>query len=777
MLVYKIWFLLCFRYYVIYSQVTIPETLKECYINRTKNEMLLPLNLRTFIDILRKAETETFTTMDIRTFSSSLLHRFKFDGVEYIEGLHETEGILPFIASGTQRTKNRIIEELVPGDADAFPSKILSQIERCTLHFAISNTVNEYKSKNTNSMCQEIGNREKLTGRTISINAIDCPREYGVILTPYGTIAPGAVIGAIAASLQHQNVILNQLLASPAVTFTNVNYNEDQIDLIIPKDQLINERSMWQQSINTSQMSIDNVWLTTIAGDLGEMAIYQGPLVEERMTLGVTGFWNSTIYPNIYYLTKNPDSYDATRAEIVGDIDGLILAHNLQTWIDNFNSLRLSQIFDMYYSDQGINFDSNIKACNRKLAFTQVTSKTILREQTHAVSYLLAYRNSVAYISDEALKRLINYAVDIFTNYTEKHLLTESHCYNKNIQLQAEVIIVFDGAWTPDYTKDFISVLLEDLDVSIYGSKMGILHGSTGNWLLNVTNSPSFAYETIYNFTKVSWPSQLNYTKTLQTIFTYLNITLQENQKNHVIGNLGQVIILLVPLAYMTDTEIRSALMLLQQIKLYYPDVHFLYYTSEYNAYLFQSFIISKEDHLIKTLQIDDIIEYFNTVSWLLRPLPNINTNTENYKNQMENYVAPSQSILYKLHSHWRKNTRKTAVTFHNVGYGEIKVCSWNQVNDVEKKYNEYCKDASGHKDIILTDYTFCPENKLCPDIYYRVQNVTSLRKCTELECKTPDHVRYIVRIENTYYRSGANRDIITTILSTWIFPLFIIFK
>lgn len=52
------------------------------------------------------------------------------------------------------------------------------------------------------------------------------------------------------------------------------------------------------------------------------MVIYQGPLVQARMTLGVTGFWNSTIYPNIYYLTKNPDSYDATRAEIVGDIDG-----------------------------------------------------------------------------------------------------------------------------------------------------------------------------------------------------------------------------------------------------------------------------------------------------------------------------------------------------------------------------------------------------------------------------------------------------------------------
>ncbi|KAI4487516.1 hypothetical protein M0804_005665 [Polistes exclamans] len=775
MLIYKIWFLLCFGYCVVYSQVTIPDPLKECYINRTKNEILLPFNIRTFIDILQKAEIETFTTMDMRTFSSSLLHRFKFDGVEYVEGLHESEGILPFIGRGTQRTKNIIIEELVPGNADAFPSKVLSQLERCTLHFAISNTINKYKSDDINNLCQKIGNREKLTGRTISINATDCPREYGVILTPYGTIAPGAIIGAIAASLEHQSITLNQLFAASATTCTNV--NEDEIDFIIPKDKMIIERSMWQQSINTSEITIDNIWLTTIAGDLGEMVIYQGPLANEKMTLGVTGFWNSTIYPNIYYLTKNPDSYDATRAEIVGDIDGLILARNLETWTANFHSLRLSQIFDMYYSDQGINFNPNIKACNRKTTFAQVTSKTILAEQTHAVSYLLAYRNSIAYISEEALKRLVNYAVDTFINYTEKHLLTESHCRNKNVQLPAEVIIAFDGAWTPDYTMDFISVLLEDLDVSIYGSKIGILHGSTGNWLLNVTNRPSVAYEAIYNFTKVSWPSQFNYTNTLQTIFTYLNVTLEENQKNHVIGNLGQIIILLVPLAFMTNVQQQSVLMLLQQIKLYYPDVHFLYYTSEYNAYLFQPFIMSEEDHLIKTLQIDDIINHFSAVHWLLRPLPNINVTTENHKNQMENYIAPSQSILYKLHGHWRKNTKKITVTFHSVGYGEITVCSWIQFNSTKKKYNEYCRDADGHKDIILNDYTLCPNKKMCPHIYYRVQHVTSLRKCAELTCRTPDHVRYIVRIESTYYKNSASRNILSIILSTFVFLLFIFFK
>lgn len=38
-----------------------------------------------------------------------------------------------------------------------------------------------------------------------------CTKQQGVILTPYGTVTPGAIIGAIAASLQYQNVAVSQL--------------------------------------------------------------------------------------------------------------------------------------------------------------------------------------------------------------------------------------------------------------------------------------------------------------------------------------------------------------------------------------------------------------------------------------------------------------------------------------------------------------------------------------------------------------------------------------
>lgn len=49
------------------------------------------------------------------------------------------------------------------------------------------------------------------TAKSMFLDLWNCPKEYGVILTPYGTIAPGAIIGAIAASLQRQNVPLIQI--------------------------------------------------------------------------------------------------------------------------------------------------------------------------------------------------------------------------------------------------------------------------------------------------------------------------------------------------------------------------------------------------------------------------------------------------------------------------------------------------------------------------------------------------------------------------------------
>lgn len=53
------------------------------------------------------------------------------------------------------------------------------------------------------------------------------------------------------------------------------------------------------------------------------MVVYQGPILGANMELGAAGFWNNTMRPHVYYLKSSKNGYfDATRAEIVGDIDG-----------------------------------------------------------------------------------------------------------------------------------------------------------------------------------------------------------------------------------------------------------------------------------------------------------------------------------------------------------------------------------------------------------------------------------------------------------------------
>lgn len=144
------------------------------------------------------------------------------------------------------------------------------------------------------------------------------------------------------------------------------------------------------------------------------------------------------------------------------------------------------------------------------------------------------------------------------------------------------------------YNSVCFRTLIQDLDVSMYGSKMGIIHGTSGEWLLNVTNSPSIAFQALNNFTNTTCkidcfikifitffyvivnnifigPTKFNYTRVLETVSIYLERTWEYNYKNQIIGNFGQVVILLIPLAHMSNNEKESVIILLRQLKHAHP--------------------------------------------------------------------------------------------------------------------------------------------------------------------------------------------------------------
>lgn len=122
------------------------------------------------------------------------------------------------------------------------------------------------------------------------------------------------------------------------------------------------------------------IFIIEIIGDLAEVALRQGPKNKDiKLNVGLNGHWNSTALPRWYFLNSN-SNYEMTTAEIRGDLDGLILANETGKWYSRIPNLRLSQIFDMYYSPVGF-FDSSIRACNRRTLFTSVAPNETLVAQ------------------------------------------------------------------------------------------------------------------------------------------------------------------------------------------------------------------------------------------------------------------------------------------------------------------------------------------------------------------------------------------------------------
>ncbi|XP_008544893.1 uncharacterized protein LOC103569388 [Microplitis demolitor] len=720
----------------------IPNYLEECYTNKTLSGPRLPMTLNVLIDIFRKVEIFTQTSVDLRLMVTSMLHRFKFDGIEYHEVKSSYE-ILPFSGTGNQRIKNQVVNEFIPGNPYIFPVEALSLIERCTLHRAISNTVADHNQPDS-KLCTDRPT-EKIYAKSSGRNKKLCPLEEGIILTEFGTVAPGTLIAAIAAALQHQNVAVKLLYDS--IQNDEHDFNDYEVDFVIPKHEISLNKSMWFSSLSKSNARVDNIWLATIAGELAELVVYQGPIKADKMSLGSSGFWDSTMRPMLFFLLNKDDSYDVTRAEIVGAVDGFIIANSLKTWMSHFSNLRLSQIFDIYYSSKGAFFDSDIAACERGKVFWYHGSRQMLKEQTYAVSQVLAYKKSVSYMTDDALDMMVNYAVNKFTNYVNNNLFTELRCHKEKKYPNVEIFVAFDGSWSQEYTQDFLSVLIEDLNVSIYGSKIGILDGNTGKWILNTTNSSSTAYEIIYQLnSSISWPTNLNLSITLDSIDGYLTKMWDKKSASHQIGTLGQVILFLAPRTIVQSSrEIKSSL---NKLKQNHPDVNIIYYVSKENLQGFKDLLITPEDYLIDTAGVDDIVNYVMTIPRSLRR--SCSKNDSSPRDQVEDYVRPRESIIYRLDAQWRRNTQRISMSVVSVGYGSFEVCWWTQLegNIIKNKFD--CRELSRHMEFIINDTQDCRDRSInCPAIYYQIRGLSSSKKCAEIECRTPEYIRYILRLSS----------------------------
>lgn len=227
----------------------------------------------------------------------------------------------------------------------------------------------------------------------VASNAISqCPVENGVIRTTWGTISVGPLLAGIAAGVVQQSVTTRELL-------------------LLTKAYSHGRRGGRQQTL----LSVDNRWAATLAGDLAEVALLQGPMTRD-VNVGASGAWNSTAVPRWYFLSQR-ERLEMTDAEIRGGIDGMVLALNIQNWRSQASQLRLSQVLDMYYSQRGV-FSSDIKSCNRRSLFTQNAPIAQLQAQTTAFSTVLDREMQLRVtLSNDAIRQFSSSAAQALTTH------------------------------------------------------------------------------------------------------------------------------------------------------------------------------------------------------------------------------------------------------------------------------------------------------------------------------------------------------------------------
>lgn len=204
-------------------------------------------------------------------------------------------------------------------------------------------------------------------GQVDGNNAISqCPVENGVLYSPWGAISAGTVLAGLAAGLAPQTVNVREL---------------------VDQDHMGSYR-MARQSTGTV---VDNRYAATLSGDTAEGVLRQSP---DAIQVGAAGAWNNTAVPHWYFLSQR-NRLEHTDAEIRAGIDGLLLGLRINEWHQNQQSLRLSQVLDMYYSQRGIfgggvtdAGDTSLRACNRRNMFSTI-DQVVLRQQAIAFTTVL----------------------------------------------------------------------------------------------------------------------------------------------------------------------------------------------------------------------------------------------------------------------------------------------------------------------------------------------------------------------------------------------------
>ncbi|XP_011055834.1 PREDICTED: uncharacterized protein LOC105146903 [Acromyrmex echinatior] len=778
---------------------SITSTLRECYENKDllEKDNRLPHTLNTLIAILRKIENIESQNMDLRALTVAIMHRFRQDGIVKNPNVVEQSGVLPYKAGIQAQKYVQIIHFIPETTSRLLDDNIITDIERCTLHFMLSSSIEMYERGDENKVCRLTGpfrsvrsvisnyslntnldmhddvetltpeqidvitsNKDEITKHVFDANAMysefppnhpktarlvdkplsSCPVENGVIKTAWGPVSAGPLIAGIAAGLQPEDVALSEI------------FSEDNAE----------------RRANLSNLTLDNKWIATITGDLAEVILMQGPTnnKDEKFVVGVDGNWNSSALPRWYFLTNN-SKLQFTAAEIRGDIDGFILAREIEALFSKIPKLRLSQILDLYYSSRGL-FNPTIRACNRKTLFENISSQ--ISEQTFSASLVLEEYLHKATISDDKMENFATQATEQLASYVNSmdNDLSCNKTGNFDVtQIAIDLTIIIDITWSFNEIQSIIANILDKIDINQYNSQFTIINGHDGSIILNTTNSIlDFGLYNINNYTNnVTNGINFDLPKSFDKLWVLQKKKL--NDTRYDLGNVKSDVVLIIP--YTSSISSSDKEYCIQQIKNMreqVPDTTLFILT--YGSIDRWTDLISSTNLFTVQTTAGDIGNSATITKLISRikqvPQRLINTQCgENYvsvgkSNSFINYIEPNSVVFYRMHPNYFFSTESdhvSKITIHSDD--NLKVCksrrfqNINETNDcVSINNNAYTIEFScGDAGLI----------HLCDPLHLLISaNSSTINfKYGPDECRFPHMIKYTISYENLVCESNAN--------------------
>nr|XP_012151284.1 PREDICTED: uncharacterized protein LOC100884048 isoform X3 [Megachile rotundata] len=679
-------------------------SLRECYENKylLTRDNRLPHTFDTFVSILRKIENTEGLNMDLRSLSVALLHRFRQDGIAPNPRVNIQDGITPYAPISYQFFRHAQTLRLIPGNAMLFPNNSITDVERCTLHFMLSSTIDIFERGDEAEVCRITNAKRSVRATSMdnkaatksTINDVEtlsseeiktmthrkdkdarvtvdpnsyypelppnhpdiarlsslpplskCPVENGVVKTRWGTVSLGSVLAGIAAATQPEITTLRDLQPT----------------------------TLQKNNTNISGLTLDNKWIATLAGDLAEVALRQGPTQDstDKLSIGATGNWNSTALPRWYFLTTN-EKTEMTTAEIRGDLDGLILAREISKWYSRIPSLRLSQIFDMYYSPLGF-FDSSVRACDRRTLFTSVAPNETMVAQTYSAALLLDSSIAQATIDNTKIEKLSVQAVNELARYVPLSMNNDPSCKTTNTlfdlnQISVDLTIILDTNWNFSEIKPILATLLESLEINQFNSNFTLINGQDGTPMINSTyNILDFHGYNSSHYQNIT--HGINLPKSLDKLNWYLKNKLEDERKHD--GGARSNVVLIIPHAsYISINDKEYCLQTISRMREQIPDTVLLIAT--YGSKDTWSNLVKNSATDLFSISIGDTREALEPITSIverIKQVPKRLINTQcgsNYtvigtSNSYSDYIVPYGINFYKLHPNYFFNGDNSA--------------------------------------------------------------------------------------------------------------------